>query len=182
MGSVLLLLFSCAVPGDDSFSGGGTPGEPTGGGGSVGGSDGGSDGGDDGAGTDDTGKPVGCTADDLEWSSLAQNNRASKPFYSGDTITFWGYVDNPCGNTVSLTLESTCLFDIVSLQPPNGAPTQQATVNGCTTTSQVVDLESSDLLTKAHTWGPLYVMGTYSYGLRVTTPDALVLTGSFTIQ
>ena len=181
MGSVLVLLLSCAVPGDDSFSGGGTPGEPTGGAGS-GGSDGESDGGDDGGGTDDTAETADCTVDDLEWSSLAQNDRASKPFYSGDTITFWGYVDNPCGNTVSLTLESTCLFDIVSLQPPNGAPALQATVNGCTTTSQVVELESSDLLTKAHTWGPLYVMGTYSYGLRVTTPDARVLTGSFTIQ
>ena len=178
MGWVLVLLVSCALPGDDSFSGGGTPGEPTGGAGSSGGNGGG----DDGGGTDDTAETTDCTVDDLVWSSLAQNDRASKPFYAGDTITFWGYVDNPCGNTVSLTLESTCLFDIVSLEPPNGAPTQQATVPGCTTTSQVVELEPSDLATKAYTWGPLYVMGTYSYGLRVTTPDPRVLTGSFTIQ
>src|SRR6187431_577872 len=97
---LVVLLSSCAVPGDDSFSGGGTPGEPTGGGGSVGGSNGG---GDDGGGTDDTAQTSDCTADDLEWSSTVQNDRASKPFYSGDTITFWGFVDNPCANTVSLT-------------------------------------------------------------------------------
>jgi len=175
---LVFLLSSCAVPGDDSFSGGGTPGEPTGGGGSVGGSNGG----DDGGGTDDTAEPTGCTVDDLEWSTVVQNDRASKPFYSGDTIYFWGYANNPCANTVSLELESTCLFDIVSLQPPNGAPAQQATVPGCTTTSQVVELESSDLMAKAYEWGPLYVMGQYTYSLRVTTPDARVLTGSFTIQ
>lgn len=179
MGWVLVLLFSCALPGDDSFSGGGTPGEPTGGAGS-GGSNGG---GDDGGGTtDDTAAPTGCTVDDLQWSSAVQNDRAQKPFYSGDTITFWGSVYNPCANTVSLELGSTCLFDIVALQPPNGAPSQEATVNGCTTTSNVEEIESSDLLTKSYTWGPLYVMGGYSYGLQVTTSDARVLTGSFTIQ
>jgi hypothetical protein len=176
---VWVLLFSCALPEDDSFSGGGTPDPPGGGGGSVGGSNGGDDGGGE---TDDTAETVGCTVDDLAWSSTVQNDRGSKPFYGGDTFTFWGYADNPCANTVSLELESTCLFDIVSLQPPNGAPTQQATVPGCTTTSQVVELESSDLETKAYQWGPLYVSGTYQYGLRVTTPDERVLTGSFLIQ
>lgn len=179
---VLLLLVSCVVDDDDSFSGGGTPDPPGGGGGSVGGSNGGSEGGDDGGGTDDTGEIVDCTIDDLEWSTVAQNNRGSKPFYSGDVITLWGYVDNPCESAVSVPLESTCLFDIVSLQPPNGAPTQKATVPGCTTTSNAVELGPSDLLTKAYTWGALYVMGTYSYGLRVTTDDERVLTGSFTIQ
>jgi hypothetical protein len=167
------------IPEDDTFSGGGTQDSPMGGGGSVGGSNGG---GDDGGGTDDTAETTDCTVDDLEWSTVVQNDRESKPFYSGDTIWFWGYVSNPCANTVSLELESTCLFDIVSLQPPNGAPAQQATVPGCTTTSNVEELESSDLLPKAYEWGPLYVMGSYSYGLRVTTPDARVLTGSFTIQ
>ena len=177
MVSVLLLLFSCVVP-DDSFSGGGTEDSWMGGGGNAGGNGGG----DDGGGTDDTAEPTDCTADDLEWSTDVENNRGSKPFYSGDTITFWGFANNPCANTVSLELESTCLFDIVSLQPPNGAPSQEATVPGCTTTSNAVELESSDLETKAYEWGPLYVMGSYSYGLRVTTPDARVLTGSFTIQ
>jgi hypothetical protein len=177
---LVLLCASCAVPGDDSFSGGGTPGDPNGGAGS-GGSDGGGDVGDSG-GTDDTGLREDCTADDLEWNSSVQNDRSSKPFYSGDTITFWGSVYNPCGNTVPLELGSTCLFDIVALQPPYGAPSQQATVSGCTTTEQVVDLKSLGLQTKSYTWGPLYTQGDYSYGLQVTTPDARVLTGTFTIQ
>src|SRR5262245_42970565 len=98
---IVVLLFSCVVPGDDSFSGGGTPGEPTGGGGSSGGNGGG----DDGGGTGDTAEPTGCTVDDLEWSSAAANTRDSKPFYSGDTIILWGTANNPCANTVSLTLE-----------------------------------------------------------------------------
>jgi hypothetical protein len=177
---VWVLLFSCALPEDDSFSGGGTPDPPGGGGGSVDGSNGGS--GDDSGGTDDTAQTVGCTVDDLGWSTLVQNNRGAKPFYAGDTITFWAYADNPCASSVSLELESTCLFDIVALEPPNGAPTQQAAVPGCTTTSQVIELAPSDLLTKAYTWGPLYVTGEYAYGLRITTPDERVLSGSFTIQ
>ena len=113
----VLLLCSCVVPDDDSFSGGGTQDSPMGGGGNAGGNGGG---GDDSV-TDDSAEPTGCTLDDLEWSTMVQNHRESKPFYAGDTISFWGYVSNPCANTVSLELESTCLFDIVSLQPPTGA-------------------------------------------------------------
>jgi hypothetical protein len=178
---VVLLLFSCVVP-EDSYSGGGSEGTPTGGGGSAGGSNGGSDGGDDGGGTDDTGTPVDCTSDDLEWTSVVYNNRGSEPSYPGDTFTFWGYVANPCAQTVPLDLESTCLFDIVTLHPPNGAATQQAVVPGCTTTSRTVDLGPSDVLPGSYTWGPLYVSGTYGYGLRTTTPDELLLTGSFLVQ
>ena len=180
MSCVLVLLFSCMVP-DDSYSGGGSEGTPTGGGGSAGGN-GGGDGGDDGNGTDDTAAPVNCTSDDLVWTSEALNNRGSKPFYAGDTITFWGGVANPCAEPVSLELESTCLFDIATLHPPNGGSTLQAVVPGCTTTSQIVELGAFDVLPQAYTWGPLYVSGTYGYGLRATTPDERVISGSFLIQ
>ena len=178
---LLVLLFSCALPPDDSYSGGGNEGTPTGGGGSAGGN-GGGDGGDDGNGTDDTGGPVGCTTDDLEWASVALNDRSSKPFYGGDTFTFWGSVTNPCAEPVSLELESTCLFDIATLHPPNGGSTLQAIIPGCTTTSQIVELGANDELPGAYTWGALYVSGTYGYGLHATTPDERVVEGSFQIQ
>jgi hypothetical protein len=175
MGWVLALLLSCVVD-DDPFGGGGAEGTPTGGGATGGSDDSGGDGG-----TDDT-APTDCTDAELEWSTLAQNDSSSTPFYSGDSITFWGYVENPCAEVVSLSLQSTCLFDVVTLQPPNGAAMQEAIVPGCTTTSQVVELGAHDLLPEAYTWGPLYVAGQYGYGLRATTPDERVLVGSFTIQ
>jgi hypothetical protein len=169
-----VLAIACAVE-DGPFGGGGEEGTPTGGGQAG---DGG--GGDGLGGTDDTGSG-GCTDRDLQWSVEAANASDSKPFYSGDAFTFWGYVQNPCANAVAIAVESTCLFDIVTLRPPNGAAEQQALVPGCTSTTKTLEIGAYDIELQSYGWGPLYVAGVYGFSMQATTPDERVLSGTFTL-
>ncbi len=172
---VLALLVACDIDAD-TFGGGGEEGTPTGGGSAGGGNgDGGGSGSDDTAVTD-------CADGDLEWVTEPENQLGTTPFYAGDSITFWGYVKNPCATSLSLVLESTCLFDVITLHPPNGASTQQALAPGCSTTTETVEIGPYDLEVQAYTWGPLYVAGLYAYSMQATTPDDRVLSGSFAIE
>jgi hypothetical protein len=176
MSWLFALLVACVAE-DGSFGGNGTEGTPIGGG-QAGDSDGDGDGGSG----DDTATSGDCSFADLVWSTQAQNESGTTPFYAGDSITFWGEVENPCAVPVSFAVESTCLFDIVTLHPPNGGTSQQAIVPGCSTTAQTVEVEPYNLELQAYNWGPLYVAGQYAYSMQATTPDERALSGNFTIQ
>jgi hypothetical protein len=122
-----------------------------------------------------------CSASELVWTSGVTNALGSTPLYSGDTITFWAQVTNPCATGVAATLASTCLFDEVQLTVPNGAGTQETLVSGCTASKGQLLLKPGDSAVESTTWGPIYIQGGYAYTLVTTVTSAPLLMGSFTI-